>query len=255
MRVLRVAALFVPDDVRRLLRRVPGASPLYMRLVAGDGYTIGRVREGTIAGAKLVYDPRAENQYCRGNYEPDTQAILASLPLDGCVAWDVGAHIGFFSLVLARRCRQVIAIEPGADAARRLRTNAELNEAPIEVIEAAAGAASGTARLELAADGRMNRVAANGVAVRQVTLDELAAAHGLPDLVKIDVEGAELDVLAGAKAVLAHRPFLLAEAHTPELLESVTALLEDAGYEVEQSVRETAASFTPALLVARPFTG
>jgi FkbM family methyltransferase len=255
MKALRVAALSVPDDVRRRLRRMPGASRLYVRLVAGDGYTIGRVREGAIAGAQLVYDPRAENQYCRGNYEPDTQAILASLPLDGRVAWDVGAHIGFFSLVLAQRCRQVIAVEPGPDAARRLRTNAELNDAPIEVVEAAAGATSGTTRLELAADGRMNHVAAEGVAVRQVTLDELAAAHGLPDLVKIDVEGAELDVLTGGKAVLAHRPFLLVEAHSPELLASVSALLEESGYEVERSARETEASFTPELLVARPFTG
>jgi FkbM family methyltransferase len=237
-----------------MLRRMPGASRLYVRLIAGHGYTIGRIREGTIAGAQLVYDPRAENQYARGNYEPDTQAALASLPLDGRVAWDVGAHIGFFSLVLASRCRKVIAIEPGADAARRLRTNAELNSAPIEVIEAAAGAESGMTRLHLAADGRMNRVDSEGVAVRQVTLDEIAGRHGLPDLVKIDVEGAELEVLSGAADVLAHRPFLVVEAHTPELLESVTALLEAAKYEVDQSVRESEGSFTPAMLVARPFT-
>jgi FkbM family methyltransferase len=240
--------------MRRRVRGVPGASRLYVRLVAGNGYTIGRVREGAIAGARLVYDSRAENQYCRGNYEPDTQAILASLPLDGCVAWDVGAHIGFFSLVLARRCRQVIAVEPGADAARRLRTNAELNNAPIEVIEAAAGGVSGTTHLHLAADGRMNRVDADGIQVRQVTLDELAGVHGQPDLVKIDVEGAELAVLSGAARVLAHRPFFLVEVHTPELLQSVTALLEAAGYEIDRSVRESDAGFTPELLFARPFT-
>jgi hypothetical protein len=175
--VLR-ATLLVPTGMRRRLRRAPGASRLYVHLVAGDGYTIGRVREGAIAGAKVVYDPRAENQYCRGNYEPDTQAILASLPLDGCVAWDVSAHIGFFSLVLPRRCRQVIAVERGADAARRLRTNAGLNDAPSEVMEAAAGAVSGTTHLHLATDGRMNRVDADGVEVRQITLDEIARAHG-----------------------------------------------------------------------------
>jgi FkbM family methyltransferase len=145
----------------------------------------------------------------------------------------------------------VVAVEPTPASARRLRANASLNDAPIQVVQAAVGRESGTAYLSLAADGRMNRVHrdAEGLNVRITTLDDLAQLLGFPDLVKLDVEGAELDALLGAKTVLAHHPTVLVEAHSPDLLAAVTELLQVNGYDVQRTAAPVE-PFVPTMLVA-----
>jgi|SRR6266508_2051404 len=245
----------LPCDLRYALARAPGVKRLYSRLVGLNRLTIAPVLGGPLRGSLIQFDPAVENRYWGGDYEADAQELLARLPIDGAVAWDVGAHVGFFSLLLARRCRQVTAIEPGPGNAERLRTNVKLNNAPIEVVEAAVGRVPGTAMLTVMADGRTNHVAppdAPGIAVPQVTLDQLAELYGFPDFVKIDIEGAELDALLGANAVLAARPLLLVEAHSPALVEQVTELLGSHGYAVERLGGPPGGrTFVPTRLIAR----
>jgi FkbM family methyltransferase len=226
----------LPSQVRSAVAGAPRLRRLYAHIVAPNRTTVGRVVAGPLQGALIEFDPWSENRYWEGSYEQETQRLLTELPLEGAVAWDVGAHVGFFSLLLARRCRQVVAVEPGPANARRLRANVERNQAPVEVVEAAVGSEPGTAQLELAEDGRMNRVGAAdlGVEVPRTTLDRLAREHGFPAFVKIDVEGAEIDVLRGGADVLRHRPLLLIEAHSQSLAEEVTHILGAHGYSVER---------------------
>jgi 16S rRNA A1518/A1519 N6-dimethyltransferase RsmA/KsgA/DIM1 with predicted DNA glycosylase/AP lyase activity len=79
--------------------------------------------------------PTREKSFWSGGYERPIQDIVAALPLHG-VAWDIGAHIGFFTLLLAKRCH-VVAVEPSPDNAQRLRRNVMLNRAEVEVVDAA----------------------------------------------------------------------------------------------------------------------
>jgi FkbM family methyltransferase len=190
---------------------------------------------GPLRGTLIEFDPATENKYWGGRFERGTQRLLSELPLDGKTAWDVGAHVGFFSLLLAKRCEHVLAIEPGPPNAKRLRANVELNHARVEVIEAAVGRNSGTADLVLSNDGFTNRVADGhvDVVVPQTTLDQLAEEHGFPAFIKIDVEGAELDVLLGGEDVLSRRTVLLIEAHSPALAEDVNRVLRAHGYSIE----------------------
>ena len=59
----------------------------------------------------------------------------------------------------------------------------------------------------------------------------------MPDLMKIDVEGAELDVLRGARGILAaHHPVLFLEVHSPELRVDCESLLHDLGYATRELV-------------------
>ena len=76
----------------------------------------------------------------------------------------------------------------------------------------------------------------NRIRVRVRSVDEMVTAGEIepPDIMKIDVEGAEMLVLEGAKNTLQlHHPVLFVEIHSSELLEQCTSLLEELGYVVE----------------------
>jgi FkbM family methyltransferase len=238
---------------------------LYARTVGDkNGLTVATVVGGPLRGARIAFDPAGENRYWIGNYEPETQQLLDELAASASSAWDVGAHVGFLTLLLARRCPRVLAIEPSPENARRLRANIELNDASVEVVEAAIGREPGTAWLALARESSMNETSAaerahddpdaRGRLVRRTTLDELAKTYGPPDLVKLDIEGAELDALLGAARVLEHRPALVIEAHSVELADAVVALLTASGYAVEHQPYR-ADGFVPTRLVARASGG
>jgi FkbM family methyltransferase len=113
---------------------------------------------------------------------------------------DVGANVGVYALWVADLGAQVIAVEPGPKAARRLRENVAMNTLPIEVIEAALTATSGTVSFDDAGDTTAHL--GGPLTVRAMTLDELLGDHRAAG-VKIDVEGAERLVLEGSASALA----------------------------------------------------
>lgn len=208
-RALRVAA-------RSPLRR------LATRALAGRTREV-RVISGPLRGTRMRLNLASEKSVWAGIYEPTMQAFLAREAPTG-VAFDVGAHIGYFSLLLARTAQAVVAVEPIRANADRIRDAADRNNAPIAVIEAAAADRAGAATLDLGPTDSMAKLKGvsgpagvarhASIAVPAVTLDDLAREHGRPELVKIDVEGAAALVLTGARALLEHRPTLVCEIHS-----------------------------------------
>ena len=158
---------------------------------------------------------------------------------------DVGACHGIFSLAFAhhRPETMALAVEPSAIACSLLAQNIKLGGlANVIARQVACGPAAGTLRmrptwhhLEALPEAAM---AADAVAVPMTSVDQLCSELGFhPDLVKIDVEGYELAVLAGACATLgSSRPPLFLEIHPDRLRElggsaaEVVALLEGLGY-------------------------
>jgi len=147
----------------------------------------------------------------------------------GDVVYDVGAHAGFFA-VLAQRAAgeagRIVAFEANPDVAERLRSNLALNGgAPARVVARPVAAKSGpvvfVAGPTPQADSLRPPVVLAGnprrpsLELDAVTLDEmLEAGERSPDLIKIDVEGAELAVLQGArKAITSVRPQIVCELH------------------------------------------
>jgi FkbM family methyltransferase len=176
-----------------------------------------------------------------GTHEIQVQQALVRSVRAGDVVWDVGANIGYLALVAARivgPAGRVVAIEPDAQCAAAIRRNARLNDlAGVEVVEAAAASDTGTADLVVVRDRLWTRLASVGdhhdseqrVAVATVALDDLDAPP--PALVKIDVEGAELEVLAGMTRLLREqRPIVVCEMHG--LNAEFCASMRDAGYAV-----------------------
>lgn len=175
----------------------------------------------------------------------------------GSVVWDVGANMGLFSFAaagLAGPTGRVYAIEPDAVMANLLRRSAPLNPqaAPVEVIPCAIAESLGLARFEIAKRSRASNALAGfqlsqGGGVRELetvvtlSLDWLAGQIPPPDVLKIDVEGAELAVLRGARQLLqSRRPILLYELTRPNWDEE-SHLLGELGYTLfdsEQAARE-----------------
>lgn len=115
---------------------------------------------------------------------------------------DLGANIGLTCLWLSRRypVSTIIAVEPLASNVRLLRENLARNQLDATVVEAAVGPQDGQARFQAARDFTAGRLDPTGEPVRVVsmpTLLELLPASSLVDLLKIDIEGAEGQLLSG----------------------------------------------------------
>lgn len=161
--------------------------------------------------------------------------VGSSLPEDA-LAVDVGAYIGnhtlFFSSVLGVR---TIAFEPNPLAFAALQANVELNgiNGLVELHPLALGADTGTGEIVSAEatnlGGALFQASGQGE-IRMAKLDDLIGEQRV-HLIKIDVGGAEADVLRGARETIARsRPQLLVSAGTREVLSEVEAVLRPLGY-------------------------
>lgn len=164
-----------------------------------------------------------------GIYESDiVRRILPRLPPAG-VAYDLGAHAGYYTLFLARKFAQVHAFEP-CPADLRAHVARNRLESRVTIHECAVSDFNG--RGHLAGVGSCRLLADTGAPVRVVALDDL----DLPDpaFVKIDVEWQEAAALRGMKRLLARaRPMLLIATHGEEVRNEVLGILARLDYEVE----------------------
>lgn len=127
----------------------------------------------------------------------------------GMTVWDIGANVGLYSVPSARAVGaggSVYAFEPVGRNVEYLRRHAELNRlSNLRIVHAAVGERTRMVRMTPGASASEASVTADGPwEVPAVSLDEWRSDSGspLPSLVKIDVEGAEVDVLVGARHAL-----------------------------------------------------
>jgi FkbM family methyltransferase len=230
--VARVGAMRATGGLRGAVNRIAGGRPRVVRVLGGAA-----------RGARLELDLSSEKRYWMGTYEPEVQELLHGAIRPGDVVYDVGANIGFFTIVAGRLGARVYAFEPAPENAARIARNIELNGLDADVCEAAVWDGEGGVSLVAGDSGSEWETVAGG-GVRSVTLDAFARAHVPPDVLKIDVEGAECRVLRGAHEVLRRPPRLVVcEAHGHEAVAEVRALL--AGWTIETAGSEFR-------LVARP---
>lgn len=198
-----------------------------------------------------------------GIYELEVQRALLLHLRPGDVCFDVGAHRGYLTLLAARRVGPggyVFAFDPVPDNAARVRQALITNGVVNALVEpAAVSDAVGYAELYFQSGGA-NTIASlipgggpDRLRVPVTTLDAFAAEHRPPDLVKVDVEGAEERVLAGAGRLLAGEqpPTWLLELHTAEAEEAVRQRLADHGYRWQALATHRAADY-PRHAVALP---
>jgi FkbM family methyltransferase len=175
-----------------------------------------------------------------GTYERETQQVFTRLVREGDVVYDIGANVGFFTLLAARvvgRRGAVYAFEPLPHNLQYLRAHIAANGAAVHVLPVALSSSSGVARFATATSAAMGYLADGGdLEVRTETVDELVSSGRIlpPRFMKVDVEGAEHEVLAGASATLTRaRPIILLSTHGYQVHEQCCAFLRELRYEIE----------------------
>jgi len=214
------------------------------RLARGPrgGEAVYELRSGiTIAMDAGAADIRVLNEVWLDRvYEPSPRFR----PRPGWTIADLGAHKGSFALLAAAAGARVLAVEPAPANLPQLRRNVEANGLAVEILPYAVGAERGSGVLAFAAGAahRATLVLERGYesreAVETITLaDVVERAGGALDLVKMDIEGAEVDVLVPAShETLARVRRLVVECHrrgergTDDVGADLARLLEGHGF-------------------------
>ena len=239
-----------PLAVKRSVYRLPWlANWLRQRVNRSLGSRLQwvEITAGGLSGLSLSLDLSQEKDYWLGTYEPDLQRTIEELVQPGQTAYDVGANVGYVSLLLARRVGSlgtVIAFEPFPANVERLKQNlaAHADLAHMEVVAAAVVETTQTVSFLVGASDDTGRVipsaaetssSANQLSVCGVALDELVFEQDYPppQVVKIDIEGGEVAALRGMSRLLRQvRPLILLETHSQACSQAAWQLLTEAGY-------------------------
>ena len=183
-----------------------------------------------------------------GRYEPAVVSELIALTKQGDVTYDIGANIGFMTLVLAAQVGAegtVFAFEPVPDNVENLKDVVFLNRLDdrVRIMAKAVGNTVSEEEMVLHESSAMHRLeksreqgctmASHKIVVESTTLDffSVQKGHPAPDFIKVDVEGSETLVIQGALDVLErHSPTLLIEVHGPDNAGNLWDLLQEMGY-------------------------
>lgn len=241
------AAVLARRAPRRLIRWVGRHQglPLLGRLGAYTRAAVsidGVVPHGEAAG--LRFNAKGGNAgFALGTSEPEIQRAFAELLASGQVVYDAGAASGFYTVIAARRVGargRIISFEPRPDNAERVRHNAVINDfANVDVLSLALSDHDGSDSFSLGADanrGGLTDVHAEPgsggtIEVQTATIDALVAKGAIPppSVIKMDIEGAEVEALVGAeRTLIEHGPALLIEVHGRGA--ELEALLQRLGY-------------------------
>jgi FkbM family methyltransferase len=176
-----------------------------------------------------------------GTFDAGSCRVFGQAVAPGSIVYEIGAFVGYYTLqasLLVGPTGRVFAFEPSPDSLTVLRQHLAINHITnVTVIEAAVGERSGKVAFRI--DGRRPWLSGPSdtgeTGVQMVSLDEFIQREGvpLPDLVKIDVVGSEMDLLRGAVRLLASRhPPLIMRIHTYDLDPPWTDFLSQLGYKV-----------------------
>jgi FkbM family methyltransferase len=199
-----------------------------------------RVLSGPMRGFKWISD--SSNATCwMGVYESAKQQAFIEIVKPGDVVFDLGANVGFYTLLASRIAGpsgSVVSFEPSSRNVSYLRRHLQSNAIEnCQVIEAAVSSREGSAHFEISAlpvTGHItNEPSASGYDVQTVTLDGLTrnAAIPEPNVIKCDVEGGEFEALLGARAtLLKSKPVILLATHGAKVHQGCCALLKGLGY-------------------------
>jgi FkbM family methyltransferase len=235
------------------LRRVPVLGDFLswtsQKLVPRNTLVWVQIEHGPAEGLWIRVNPRTGHSVQKGIGEPEVQRVLADHLRPGMTFYDLGANIGFFSLMAARLVGptgHVVSFEADPEIAARLRENLSRNQlAHAEVVQKAVWSESANisfSRVDPNASpdrglGHVSTdVSLSGmITVEAVSLDHYTAIYPAPDFLKCDVEGAETAVFQGATNLLATKhPILLVEMHSPENRRTLLNQLSAAGYSCRQ---------------------
>jgi len=209
---------------------------------------------------------RYVNGYWIGQYELPVQEALARMLRTGDTFYDVGANAGFYSLIASELVGaegHVVSFDPDPTNCRSASEQIELNALKNwTIVQKAVGNTAGVSTFSSGYDGDLlghlgepTTGEQRSIRVQVTTLDEAIEMYPKPDTIKMDIEGAEVQALEGARRLLGEvRPTWLIESHGMEQAAGVRSVLSAADYRFYDLTERPVASGSalPRHVVARP---
>lgn len=214
-----------------------------------------RIFLGPLKGYKIKVDLRAQKAYWLGTYEPEIKSILKKIIKKSDIVYDVGAHLGYFSLMSSVFCGkqgQVFCFEPNPENFEIIQKNIELNKIEnIFPVKLAITNKKGKISFQKTNSSSQGHVIGslgetdfdkkNIIEVKSNTIDNfcLTELNPCPDIIKIDVEGEELNVFKGMRQVLEKvKPIVVCEIHCkkgesyPDFKKKLLHILNSVNYQI-----------------------
>lgn len=195
------------------------------------------ILQGRLKGKKWVVGSGV-NGYWLGSFELKKQRVFIEHVKEGMVIFDVGAHVGYYSLLASQLVGEkgyIVAFEPLPRNLYYFKKHIDINSIRnIRIIDAAILDACGEAYFIEGEDSSTGHINPDGpLKVKTITLDSIVSSGDIstPNLIKIDVEGAEVQVLHGAYHTLAnYHPMIMLATHGSYQQLECSNFLHELGY-------------------------
>lgn len=235
------------------LRRVPGLGTVAHRLshsvLPPERLIWVQVSQGAGKGLWLQLHPRTGQDCYNGRMEPPLQRVLEKHIRPGMVCYDLGANIGFFTLLAARLVGangRVYSFEADPEVARHLQEHVNRNEfLNVRIINRAIWSSTGSVTFgrsdeTQSPDRGWGKVVVPQVACDQaiqvpcIALEDFIRTEPHPDFIKCDVEGAESEVLMAAREMMSrHRPLVACEVHSDQNAVRLEQFFKELNYSLD----------------------
>ena len=243
-------ARILPSSVKRAIYKIDPLAQAVRRSLnraVPSGLSEVTVAAGGLKGARFYLDLGSEKDYWLGTYEIELQTAIKKLVEPGDVVYDVGANIGYTTLLLARivgKTGKVFSFEALPKNIERLEQNVAINDwiSGTTIVHGAIASMSAPVRFMQGPSGSMGKVAGSAgrldghteaILIPGIALDDYVYIddHPAPDVIKMDIEGGEVLALAGMQRLLRDaRPLILIELHGPEAARISWEILTSADY-------------------------
>ncbi len=201
------------------------------------GDSIVTIETGPMKGVKLATSKNISHAHVAGTYELEVMTAIAQALKPDWTCYDLGASVGYVTLLMAAKSKRVFAFEPAPHAAAELERqiaanrfdNVTLTRLPVsDRVQSVRFALTDAAYGSSIIDGETHWPVQT---FETTTIDLFAAGHPAPDFIKIDIEGAEGPALAGARETLrSKRPVICCEVHSLDAWREVRDVLEPLEY-------------------------
>jgi FkbM family methyltransferase len=207
------------------------------------GWSLGKgsaaIPDGPMKGIQLALGEHVSHAHLNGTYERELLDAVDQALKPGMVCYDVGASIGYISLLMASRAQKVYSFEPAPHAIAEIKKHCAANNlSNVEVVPQPVSDSVKTVQFQITDTAYGSAIGSGDSRWKQMTfettsLDLFAQTHELPDLIKMDIEGEEGRALEGARKILTEkRPTLICEIHSNEQARHVGKVLEECGYSI-----------------------
>jgi FkbM family methyltransferase len=194
--------------------------------------------QGPLKGKKWIKGSSINGCWL-GSYEYDKQMLFKEYLKAGMVVYDIGANAGFYTLlssILIGSKGKTYAFEPFPMNLKNINKHIKLNNIKnVEIIPMAVSAKIGKQFFKVGKNNSQGMLTKEGeIEVDTITLDAFVRNGAFPpDLVKMDIEGAEFDALTGAKEILVKfKPVIFLATHGKEIHSNCINLLKSFGYNI-----------------------